>query len=322
MTTSTRGRSCAPLQSNTRSISKRHGPNCTPISISSSCAGTRKLRTQQKNIARQPADRWSRPIADARDQGQLWRDLATSSIINALERRWSALKVKFDPALFDLPDMGPSPVTSDRPIAVIRPVTVRTEWRNEARNPRPEYIAAIAAELMATHTVVAVADLAPGQEWVVGELPPAHHYFRLRRTRGARAARAGARCRHRGRRRRLDRAGGPRAQGQDLRRAGRPRRPQRTREDHRPAARSVAASGLPYRKSSADARTCCTTATRRSRTRSGSSIAGRAVFESPPDLVAAARHRLLSGRGRARALRSGLFRQLRSQCAAPSSGGR
>ena len=56
-------------------------------------------------------------------------------------------------------------------------MTVRTEWRNEARNPRPEYIAAIAAELMDTHTVVAVADLAPGQEWIVGELPPAHHYF-------------------------------------------------------------------------------------------------------------------------------------------------
>ena len=35
----------------------------------------------------------------------------------------------------------------------------------------------MAAELMATHTVVAVADLEPGQEWVVGELPPAHHHF-------------------------------------------------------------------------------------------------------------------------------------------------
>ena len=138
--------------------------------------GTRKLRTQQKNMARQPADRWSRPIA-VREIKVGYADLATSSIIRALERRWSPLKVRFDPALFDLPDMGPSPVTSDRPIAVVRPVTVRTEWRNEARNPQPEYIAAIAAELMATHTVVAVADLAPGQEWVVGELPPAHRYF-------------------------------------------------------------------------------------------------------------------------------------------------
>jgi hypothetical protein len=59
----------------------------------------------------------------------------------------------------------------------VRPVTVRSEWKNEARNPRPEYVAEIAAELMATHTVVAVADLEAGQEWLVGELPPAHHYF-------------------------------------------------------------------------------------------------------------------------------------------------
>src|SRR5262245_20459426 len=73
--------------------------------------------------------------------------------------------------------MGPSPFTSDRPIAVIRPATVRTEWYNEARNPLPEYITMIAGELMATHTVVMVADLEPGQEWLIGKLPPAHKYF-------------------------------------------------------------------------------------------------------------------------------------------------
>jgi hypothetical protein len=138
--------------------------------------GGRKLRTQQKNMARQPADRWS-PRLRMREIKVSYFDLATRSIINSLEHRWAALKVAFNPALFDLPDMGPSPVKSKRPIAVIRPVTVRTEWRNEARNPRPEYIAALAAELMTTHTVVAVADLAPGQEWAVGELPPAHRYF-------------------------------------------------------------------------------------------------------------------------------------------------
>jgi hypothetical protein len=104
-------------------------------------------------------------------------ELTSFSVIQALERRWSALKVAFDPALFDLPDMGPSPVRSYRPIAVVRPVTVRTEWRNEARNPLPEYVNALAAELMATHTVVAVGDISPGHEWAVGTLPPAHQYF-------------------------------------------------------------------------------------------------------------------------------------------------
>jgi hypothetical protein len=94
-----------------------------------------------------------------------------------MEHRWAALGIKFDPALFTLPDMGPAPIVSERPIAVVRPVTVRTEWRNEARNPLPEYVNAIAAELMATHTVVAVADLAPKEEWLLGPSPPAHWYF-------------------------------------------------------------------------------------------------------------------------------------------------
>lgn len=141
--------------------------------------GSRKLRTQQKNMARQSADLWTRrQVVPMREiMVGYGADLTNASIVNAMERRWSALKVGFDPALFNLPDMGPSPVNLDRPIAVVRPVTVRTEWRNEARNPRPEYIAALAAELMATHTVVAVADLAPGEEWAVGEPPPAHRYF-------------------------------------------------------------------------------------------------------------------------------------------------
>jgi hypothetical protein len=139
--------------------------------------GKRKLRTQQKNIVRQSDDRWSLPLSMREIKVGYGGEVAMISIINALERRWHALKVKFDPALFDLPDMGPAPVTSDRPIVVIRPVTVRSEWRNEARNPRPEYLAEIAEQLMVTHTVVAVADLVPGQEWAVGELPPAHRYF-------------------------------------------------------------------------------------------------------------------------------------------------
>jgi hypothetical protein len=139
--------------------------------------GSRRLRTQQKNMARQSEDRWSWPCKPMREIKVGYFDLASRSIIHAMECRWAALKVTFDPALFTLPILGASPVISDRPIAVVRPVTVRSEWRNEARNPRPEYINALAAELMATHTVVAVADLAPGEEWLIGDLPPAHRYF-------------------------------------------------------------------------------------------------------------------------------------------------
>jgi len=139
--------------------------------------GSRKLRTQQKNIARQAPNIWSKPPPMQRQIKIAYSDLAMRSIIRSMEWRWKVVNVAFDPALFDLPDLGHAPVTSQRPIAIIRPVTVRAEWRNEARNPQPEYIAQLAAELMQTHTVVAVADIAPGHEWAVGELPPAHHHF-------------------------------------------------------------------------------------------------------------------------------------------------
>jgi hypothetical protein len=142
-------------------------------------SGTRRLRTQQKNMARQATDRWSPPPRQIKELKVDYRDLAARSIVKAMEWRWAVLNVRFNAALFDLPDMGPAPLISDRPIAIVRPVTVRAEWRNEARNPRPEYINALAATLMTTHSVVAVADLKPGEEWLVGELPPAHRQFLL-----------------------------------------------------------------------------------------------------------------------------------------------
>ena len=77
------------------------------------------------------------------------------------------------PYRFDLPDYGPSPIKI-KPIALVRPVTVRREWHNELRNPLPEYIEQIASRLMATHHVVLIADLVDREEWVVGPLPPHH----------------------------------------------------------------------------------------------------------------------------------------------------
>jgi hypothetical protein len=140
--------------------------------------GSRRLRTQQKNIARQAMGVWSpTPQPGVRQIKIGYASLGSLSIIKAMELQWLNLGVAFDPTLFDLPLMWPSPVISKRPIAVVRPVTVRKEWRNEARNPKPEYIVAIAAELMATHTVVAVADIEAGEETILGELPPAHQRF-------------------------------------------------------------------------------------------------------------------------------------------------
>jgi hypothetical protein len=75
---------------------------------------------------------------------------------------------------WDLPDWGlPCPVKTGQPIAVIRPATLRQEWFNSARNPKPEYISEIAEQLMASHCVVSVADCDAG-ETLVGPKPPCH----------------------------------------------------------------------------------------------------------------------------------------------------
>lgn len=140
---------------------------------------SRALRAQTKNIERQPAARWIRPPRNIREvrTGYSGHDLEVGSIVRTLERQFSAVGANPDPLVFDLPEMGRSPVNSDKPIAVIRPVTVRTEWRNEARSPLPEYVNWIAGELRKTHHVVAVADLKPKEEWLLGDKPPHDEAF-------------------------------------------------------------------------------------------------------------------------------------------------
>lgn len=138
------------------------------------------LRTQRRNEQRQAASTWSSPPAraDVVRVGYGHTQLRNGSITRAMGK---VLPLGRTPFAFDLPDMGPSPVkaaeTRGRPIAVIRPVTVRSEWRNEARNPRPEYLRDVARWLMPTHHVVCVADLAAGAEWLDGELPDHHVGF-------------------------------------------------------------------------------------------------------------------------------------------------
>lgn len=131
------------------------------------------LRTQRKNLSRQPASRWSASPPSARTVriGYGTRELADVSLVRAME---SALPLHGQPFVMDLPTYARQQIGDGRPLAIVRPVTVRTEWRNEARNPRPEYVAEIAAALMASCYVVSVADLQDGEEWLLEPAPPAH----------------------------------------------------------------------------------------------------------------------------------------------------
>lgn len=121
------------------------------------------LRTQAKNIARH-AD-WVMP--PGRQPARHIR-YGAEGIIPGMTASFGVA-----PAEFDLPTLPPSPEQGK--YVVVRPSTVRSEWRADTRNPDPEYIYRAAWEArLRGYKVISVADLQEGQEWLVGELPQAH----------------------------------------------------------------------------------------------------------------------------------------------------
>lgn len=126
-----------------------------------------KLRTQAKNLRRQNAATWERAPRGRLVQVAYGRQGIFPGMAGCFRSRATAL---------DLPDFGPSPV--EGPYVLVRPVTVRAEWRADTRNPLPEYIAQAAAEMQRRgYRVVSVADLEPGKEWALDPLPPADIRF-------------------------------------------------------------------------------------------------------------------------------------------------
>lgn len=124
------------------------------------------LRTQSKNIARQ-RDWVNKP----RFGSQLFVRYGTEGILPGMQQCFGVA-----PDAMDLPDFGPSLI--EAPYVVVRPVTLRTEWMACTRNPEPEYVAhAALAAAERGYTLVSVADLEHGKEFIVGEKPPAHVEF-------------------------------------------------------------------------------------------------------------------------------------------------
>lgn len=128
------------------------------------------LRTQRKNEERSAIDYVREPVRTAEVITVFYGtdELRHGSIIDAMTMQFGKIAT-----VFDLPLFGESPVKADRPIAVVRPATVRREWKNPARNPDPEYINAAARELRKHFYVVSLADLEEGEEWLVGDQPEA-----------------------------------------------------------------------------------------------------------------------------------------------------
>lgn len=135
------------------------------------------LRTQAKNIHRPKQIEFHQPPAIyAKDHklGYSHHNIAaTGSIIRAIEQQ---LPLAAGQVLkFDLPAAMAARIRHNT--AVVRPVVLRREWFNVARNPKPEYVSQIASRLMDMHDVVLVGDLQLNEEWIDGPEPPHHRKY-------------------------------------------------------------------------------------------------------------------------------------------------
>lgn len=129
-----------------------------------------RLRTQAKNAARgwqwdtPPSSMGARKANYVHHNGTMLAGLC------------AAFGISLPSVTFDLPPFRVSAI--EEPYVVIRPATVRAEWRADARNPKPEYLAAAAmAAVSAGYRVVSVADLADGHEWIDGAVPFADYRY-------------------------------------------------------------------------------------------------------------------------------------------------
>ena len=134
------------------------------------------LRTQRKNAARFGA--WHNVPFDTHEITVAYGapGLLRGSIFDDLDRQ---IPLNKHPFIYDAPSFGASPVKSDKPIAVIRPPTLRAEWNADSRNCPPEYIDAAAQELSRRgYHVVSVADTDGVYETLVNGVKPfAHEHF-------------------------------------------------------------------------------------------------------------------------------------------------
>jgi hypothetical protein len=138
--------------------------------------GQRQLRTQMRNLARQRERQWHQPPGGVETValGYGAQELVKSNVAAIMERKLPHIG---STPVWDLPDMGKCPFdTGGAPMAILRPVMRRVEWDNEARNPLPEYVNEIAADLKRRgFAVIVICDIKHGYEWVDGGVLPPHN---------------------------------------------------------------------------------------------------------------------------------------------------
>ena len=121
-----------------------------------------RLRTQKKSLEKVDRNLWA---------GSYYGPAIQISYDHRGMMRGMRDKFGIDSSSFDLPDFD-SPIQGE--YAVIRPATIRNEWKASSRNPKPEYLAECAQMLLDRGIkVISVADLQDGEEWALEPLPKA-----------------------------------------------------------------------------------------------------------------------------------------------------
>lgn len=135
-------------------------------------SGAWRLRTQTKNLHRTATAIWYVPPAAAQHRRVHYANRNGTTMLHGL---CDAAGVHAKTLTFDLPTFADASLRA--PYIVIRPATIRTEWKSDSRNPRPEYLALAAEKLRRHFRIISVADLAAGAEWALPPLPYADETF-------------------------------------------------------------------------------------------------------------------------------------------------
>jgi hypothetical protein len=128
------------------------------------------LRTQAKNIKRSKVEFVNAPIAKNIAPKYNSVHLIRSNIIDGLSHGYG-----IKPDTFDIPKFDK--IKRDKPICIVRPATIRTEWSAISRNPLAEYIHEASRQAMADYHVISIADIDNINEVGLSPLPVAHEYY-------------------------------------------------------------------------------------------------------------------------------------------------
>lgn len=135
------------------------------------------LRTQQDNINRFSESFWQ-PYQqpDIIPKYAITQENITSAFCNQILRhqpRW--LNNGWEPN-FDWLGPNPFPYT-EKPICLIRPTTLRTEWMVTSRGPNPEYLQRFVDKYKDHYYIVSIANIKEGEEWYEKRLEGCDQYI-------------------------------------------------------------------------------------------------------------------------------------------------